>query len=236
LVLALLFVGRPVAAQSVSPNDDNAIGNSTPAASAGSLTDDSSVDSTPSYVPPTQEQRFHDFTLNAVGPIAFAGAAFSAAIDQGTDFPRQWGEAEGAYSERVASEFGINLVTVTAQYSLAEAFHEDTKYYRCMCSGFFPRLWHAAISTVAAHRGDDGNVSFSIALTASPFIGPMAAANVWIPSRNSPLLGFRMGGYNLLGQFGQNGALEFIYGGPRTLLGRIQRHFFKKNSNAADNS
>jgi hypothetical protein len=41
-----------------------------------------------------------------------------------------------------------------------------------------------------------------------------------------------MGGYNLLGQFGQNEALEFLYGGPHTLLGRIQRHVFKKSSDS----
>jgi hypothetical protein len=39
-----------------------------------------------------------------------------------------------------------------------------------------------------------------------------------------------MGAFNLLGQFGQNEALEFLYGGPRTLLGRIQHHFLKKSS------
>jgi hypothetical protein len=41
-----------------------------------------------------------------------------------------------------------------------------------------------------------------------------------------------MGGYNLLGQFGQNEALEFLYGGPHTLLGRIQRGVFKKSSDS----
>jgi hypothetical protein len=95
--------------------------------------------------------------------------------------------------------------------------------------GFFPRLWHAAVSTFAAHRGDDGETSFSIALTASPFIGTITAANTWIPSRNTTILGFRLGSDNLLGQLAQNEALEFLYGGPHTLLGRIQHHFFKKS-------
>jgi hypothetical protein len=42
-----------------------------------------------------------------------------------------------------------------------------------------------------------------------------------------------MGEHNLLGQFGQDEALEFFYGGPNTLLGRIRRCFLKKSS-AAD--
>ena len=185
------------------------------------------------YVPPTEEQRFHDFAWNAFGPVAFAGSAVAAAIDQATDFPHQWGQGEDAYGVRVASNFGIGLATATAEYSLAEAFHEDTKYYRCTCSGFFPRLWHAAVSTVASRRGADGDVSFSVALAASPFIGPMAAARTWIPDdRDRLVVGFRLGSNNLLGQFAQNEALEFLYGGPRTLLGHIQHHFFKKSFDA----
>jgi hypothetical protein len=37
-----------------------------------------------------------------------------------------------------------------------------------------------------------------------------------------------MGTFNLLGQFGQNEALEFFYGGPRTLLGRIPASLFQE--------
>jgi hypothetical protein len=191
---------------------------------------DAPLSSFTTYVAPTEEEKFHNFAWNAVGPVAFAGSSFAAAIDQSSDFPHEGGQGASAYSTRVASNLGIGLVTATAQYSLAEAFHEDTQYYRCICTGFFHRFWHAAVSTTTARRGDDGYVSFSVALTISPFIGPLTAANTWIPSRDGPILGTRMGGYNLLGQFGQNEALEFLYGGPRTLLGRIQHRFFKKSS------
>jgi hypothetical protein len=73
-------------------------------------------------------------------------------------------------------------------------------------------------------------MSPSVALTISPFIGPLTAANSWIPNRDGPNLGLHMGVHNLMGQFGQNEALEFFYGGPHTLLGRIQRRFSKKSS------
>ena len=182
------------------------------------------------YHRPTEGQKFRSYTWNALGPVAFAGSSVAAAIDQAFNFPHAWGQGADAYGARVASNLGISLVTASAQYSLAEAFHEDTAYYRCQCSGFFPRFKHAAISTVFARRGEDGHTSFSIALTASPFIGPRVAANSWIPSNHGPTLGFHMGAHNLLGQFGQDEALEFFYGGPHTLLGRIQRHFSRKTS------
>lgn len=151
----------------------------------------------------------------------------AGAIDQAFDFPHEWGQGMKGYGARVGSNLGISVVTATSQYAIAEAFHEDTAYYRCTCSGFIPRLWHAALSSVTARRGSDGHRSFSLALTASPFIGPMVAANAWIPSHDGPRLGLHMGEHNLLGQFAQDEALEFVYGGPHTLLGRVQRHLKK---------
>jgi hypothetical protein len=41
---------------------------------------------------------------------------------------------------------------------------------------------------------------------------------LWFPSRYGAKDGFRIGNYNLLAQAGLNLALEFIYGGPHTLL------------------
>jgi hypothetical protein len=240
LLVALLVVRGSVRAQSLPLDNASGLDESS---TSYTLADEplapllnTPISSSALYVPPTEAQKFHDFTWNAFGPLAFAGSAFAAAIDQGFDFPREWGKGEGAYSARVASNFGNNLVTATAQYSLAEAFREDTAYHRCSCVGFFPRLWHAAISTVTARRGNDGDTSFSIALTASAFVGPMTAANTWIPAHNGLTLGFRMGTNNLLGQLGQNEAIEFLYGGPHTLWSRIQRRLLKKSVDFDSNS
>jgi hypothetical protein len=183
------------------------------------------------YVQPTQDQKFHSFVSNAVGPVAFAGAAMAGAIDQMFDFPSRWGQGLEGYGPRVASNLGISMVTATSQYGIAEVFREDTAYYRCTCSGMLPRLWHAALGSVTSHRGSDGHIEFSPALTVSPFIGPMVAANTWIPSHDGPRLGFHMGEHNLLGQLAQDEALEFVYGGPNTLLGHIQRRFLKSSRN-----
>jgi len=232
----LLFLAASARAQSPSPDGGDAADDSSslpvaPTSALDPFTADAPI--APSlYVPPTETQKFHDYAMNAVGPIAFAGSAFAAAINQASDFPHKWGQGADAFSARLASNLGISVVTATAQYSLAEAFHEDTKYYRCACTGFFPRLWHAAVSSVASRRGEYGDTSFSVALTASPFIGPMAAATLWIPAHNVAVLGFRMGTNNMLGQFAQNEALEFLYGGPHTLLGHIEHRFFRKSFDA----
>lgn len=182
------------------------------------------------YKKPSENQKLHDYEWNALGPVAFAGSSLAAAIDQSSDFPHQWGQGADAYGARVASNLGISVVTATAQYSLAEAFHEDTAYYRCSCRGFFARFWHAALSSATSRRGDDAHRELSPALTLSPYIGPLTAANTWIPSHDGAMLGVHMGTYNLLGQLGQNEALEFLYGGPRTILGKIEHRLFKHSA------
>jgi hypothetical protein len=189
------------------------------------------IDSTyPQYARPTQEQKLRYYASDAIGPEAFAGASFSGAIDQKLNLPGAWKQGMAAYRRRLISNLGIRAINATAQYSLSEAFREDTAYYRCTCSGLLPRFAHAAMSTVTARRGSDGHTAFSFALTMSPFIGPTIASNTWLPVQNGPALSFQMGERNLLGRLGQNEAREFLYGSPHTLLGHLQRGFFKKFS------
>ena len=170
------------------------------------------------YRRPTEKEKLRNYAFDTVGPYPLIGALVAGGIQQAYGTPKEWGGGIGGYGPRVASNFGINLVTQTTRYGLAEIFREDTLYYRCECSGFGPRLGHALISTVTARRGDDGHRVFSFAALAAPYAGTEAAALLWYPSRYEPMDGFRNGNYNLLVQAGLNGALEFIWGGPHTLL------------------
>jgi hypothetical protein len=175
------------------------------------------------YERPTQVQKLKAFAFDSFGPYAFVGSAISGAVEQADNAPPEWGNdpgGAGAYGQRVANAFGINLVTQTTRYSLSEVFHEDTIYYRCDCDGFGPRLKHALLSTITARKGDDGHYVFSIPNFVAPYAGGEAAANLWYPGRYGPKDGFRLGNYNLAVQAGLNLALEFIYGGPHTFLSR----------------
>lgn len=241
-LIAALVAAQTVCAQALTSDDVSVGGNTTGAVytamNAGtpivSVAPGSPAAGGALYVRPNAQRRFNDYAWNAVGPVAFAGAAFAGAIDQGFDFERGWGQGWNAYGVRVASNLGISMVTATAQYSIAEAMHEDTAYYRCTCGGFGRRFVHAAISSVTSRRGEDGHRSISLALTASPLIGPMVAANTWLPTHDGLHLGLNMGEHNLLGQFAQDEALEFAYGGPNTLLGKIKRSFKRLSRSAAE--
>jgi hypothetical protein len=178
------------------------------------------------YHRPSERDKLRNYAFDSFGPYAFLGSAFSAGIAQGdtssnaqnAGIPPDWGQGWNSYGARFGSDFGINLVTQTARYSLAEAFRQDTIFYRCACTGFLPRLKHALISTVTARKGDDGHRVFSLPALVAPYAGTEAAVLLWYPRRYEPMDGFRMGNYNLLAQVGLNLALEFIYGGPHTLL------------------
>jgi hypothetical protein len=178
------------------------------------------------YHRPTGMEKLHNYAFDSFGPyailrsVAFAGIqqAETAGSSRTAGIPPDWGQGWDSYGARVGSNFGIHLITQTARYSLAQVFHEDTIYYRCECSGVLPRLGHALISTVTARRGEDGHRVFSFPAIAAPYAGTEAAALLWYPSRYDAMDGFRMGNYNLLLQGAMNVALEFVYGGPHTLL------------------
>jgi hypothetical protein len=229
--LALLPVSQPLAKAQAS-SDSSTLSENRPAPTTperGALplpSKPANLDLELRYHRPSEHEKLRNYAFDSFGPYAFLGSAFSAGIAQGESasraqnagIPPDWGQGWDAYGARFGSDFGINLITQTTRYSLAEAFRQDTIFYRCECAGFLPRLKHALISTVTARKGEDGHRVFSIPALVAPYAGTEAAALLWYPSRYDAMDGFRMGNYNVLAQVGLNLALEFIYGGPHTLL------------------
>jgi len=173
------------------------------------------------YARPTQKMKLRGYLFDAFGPYPIVGAALAAGINQGDNTPPEWKQGAEAYGKRFGSDFGIAGITTTTRYALAAAFREDTLYYRCQCKGVLPRLSHAIISTFSARRGDNGHRVFSMAAVVAPYAGTMTAVYGWYPDRYSAKDALRMGNYSLLGYVGGNIALEFLYGGPHSLLSRI---------------
>ncbi len=173
------------------------------------------------YHRPTDKQKFHAYLFDTFGPYPFLGAALAGAISQARNTPPEWQQGYGAYGMRFASNYGIAMITTTTRYGLAEVFHEDTIYYRCSCTGFFPRVKHSLISTITARRGEDGHEVLSFPAIAAPYAGTMIAVAGWYPDRYGVKDGFRMGNYAMLYVAANNLALEFIYGGPHTLLHHV---------------
>jgi hypothetical protein len=175
------------------------------------------------YVRPTEKAKIRNYLFDTFGPYPIAGAAILGAINQAEKTPPEWGQGFKAYGERVGSDFGIAMATTTTRYALAEAFREDTLYYRCECSGILRRMEHAVISTVTARHGTDGHRRLSFPALIAPYAGTTTAIYGWYPGRYDVKDGLRMGNYALLAFVGANIAREFIYGGPHTLFSQLDR-------------
>jgi hypothetical protein len=173
------------------------------------------------YARPTERTKLSDYAFDTFGPYPIAVTAVAAGINQWTNSPPEWGQGAEGYGKRFGSDFGIAAIGTTTRYGLAEAFREDTLYYRCECGGLFPRLGYAVISTFTGRHGQDGHRVFSIPALVAPYAGSMTAVYAWYPDRFNAKDGFRMGNYSLLEYMGGNIALEFFYSGPHALVSRM---------------
>lgn len=173
------------------------------------------------YFRPTERTKVSNYAFDAFGPYPLVGAGVAAGVNQWSNAPPEWGQGATGFGKRFGSDFGIAAIGTSTRYGLAEAFREDTLYYRCQCSGPFPRLRHAVISTMTGRHGRDGHRLFSFSALASPYAGSMIAVYAWYPDRFGPKDAFRMGNYTLLANLGGNIALEFLYSGPHALISRL---------------
>lgn len=213
LLVVPILAGLPASARS------QALAGASGSADAGTSTSPAQLDFT--YARPTQRTQLNNYIFDAFGPYPIAGSAIAAGLNQSSNSPPEWHQGVEGYARRFGSDFGIVAVGTTTRYGLSEALKEDTLYYRCQCTGLFPRLRHAVLSTLIARRGDDGHRVFSFPALLAPYAGGMTAVYGWYPDRFGPKDAFRMGNYNMLAYMGGNVALEFFYSGPHSLLSRM---------------
>jgi hypothetical protein len=197
-----------------------------PAADSGDSSAAAGASTTPAppglpYTRPTEATKLRNYLFDGFGPYPISGAAIAAGINQISNSPPEWKQGAEGYGKRFASNFGIAAVSTTTRYALSAAFKQDALYYRCECTGLFPRLGHALISSFTARRGADGHRVFSVPALVAPYVGTMTAVYAWYPGRYGAKDAMRLGNYNLLAYMGANVALEFFYGGPHSLLTRM---------------
>jgi hypothetical protein len=214
----LLLVTTALAAMPVLARSQSVLSSGDPSATSG-ITTPRLLDL--SYVRPTERTKVNNYAFDAFGPYPIVGAGVAAGINQWSNAPPEWGQGATGFGKRFGSDFGIAAIGTSTRYGLAEAFREDTLYYRCECSGPFPRFRHAVMSTLTGRHGEDGHRVFSFSALASPYAGSMIAVYAWYPDRFGAKDAFRMGNYTLLANLGGNIALEFFYSGPHALISRL---------------
>jgi hypothetical protein len=216
--MLLVLVTAALAAMRLPARSQAVVSSEAPSTTAG-VTTPGTLDLT--YVRPSERTKVNNYVFDAFGPYPIAGVGVATGINQWTNSPPEWGQGVEGFGKRFGSDFAIAAIDTTARYGLAEAFKEDTLYYRCECRGPFPRLRHAVISTLTARHGQDGRYVFSFPALVAPYAGSMTAIYGWYPDRFGAKDAFRMGNYSLLGYMGGNIALEFLFSGPHALISRM---------------
>jgi hypothetical protein len=175
------------------------------------------------YVQPSQSTMLHNYLWETFGPYPVGGAMIVGSWNEFNDAVPEWGRGVAGFGRRFGSDFGTATLRTTMRFALAEALDEDTLYYQCQCTGFFPRTGHAITSTLTARRGADGHRVLSFPALAAPYASATVSVYGWYPARYSAKDGFRMGNYSLLAYKVGNIGLEFVRIGPDSLFKRL--HF-----------
>src|SRR5277367_6228324 len=128
-----------------------------PDTSAGGYVDSGiSSSANPPYRYPTAGQRLHQFVHDTLSPEAALNAAFGAGIKQAYGTPPEWGGGIDGYGSRIADSWGRIFISSAIEQTTGALLGEDTRYFRCDCSGVLPRTKHALISTFIARTPSGG--------------------------------------------------------------------------------
>jgi hypothetical protein len=98
---------------------------------------------------PTREERWRVFLRGVVlSPGAFSRAGISAATQQSSNFPRDYGQGVAGYSKRYVNNFATFTLQDTAGNGLAALSGYEVRYIQCKCRGLLPRLSHALLFNI----------------------------------------------------------------------------------------
>ena len=159
---------------------------------------------------PSPQQKLNNYLFEAFGPYPLMWTAVVAGYHQAKHTPPDWREGFTGYGERYGSDFGNSVVNISTRYALARALHEDTMYYRCACSGVWPRLEHALFWTALVRRGANGHPAIAVPTLVAPYAASMTAVYGWYPDRYNAKDAFRMGNYGVMAYAIGNISLEFL--------------------------
>ncbi len=173
-----------------------------------------SVPAAPGYRFPTRHERITRWGWNAVGPFALSGSLATGAWGQWVmREPPEWARDGRGFARRAGVAQVTTTITETSFAVLSAAERQDARYYRCPSAGLRPRLVHALRMTFVARRAD-GSAAFSVARTASPFVGPLVTRTTLYPARYGWSDGLLSGAFSLLMNAGWNLAYEFVLKSP----------------------
>jgi hypothetical protein len=135
------------------------------------------------FVPMTTSERLVSAADSVLGPRAFLEVGLRAAIDQGTNRQREWGQGAEGFGLRLGSAWAERFIGQVVEQTAAFKLHEDNRYFVSGSGGVARRFGYAAASTLLA-RHDDGSRGFAYSVVAGAAAGAFAA-RAWQPRSNT---------------------------------------------------
>ena len=127
----------------------------------------------------SNEARLKAYQHDLFGVPALVGLAATSTYDHLRDDPEEWDDGAEGLGIRVASNAGRIVVGQSVRHGLAAALSRSTRYRRCECTGFFPRIGHAFVETVT-DRNREGERWVSIPRIGGSLAGAYAQM-LWRP-------------------------------------------------------
>lgn len=155
--------------------------------------------------------RFHAYVHDLIGPGAILGVAGATALDQLRDDPAEWSRNATGLGHRAATNAASHVVAESVRHGLAIALGRSTRYQRCECSGFGPRVGHAFVETFT-DRDRAGARMVSIPRLGGAVAGALSQ-RIWRPSETNGDTALRIAG-SLLFSVASNAVNELIHRRP----------------------
>jgi hypothetical protein len=164
------------------------------------------------YTFPSRTELTDYWLWNVVGPKAWFGGAFTASWKTWVDTsPTEWHRGADGWRKRFGVALIDNSINQSSLMLLSSAMGQDPRYYRCACTGFWPRTKHAFKMSFEG-RNHNGDAVFSPAKIIAPFTGPVVTHSTFYPARFGPSDG--LSPYYLVGGVAWNFFREFFGKSP----------------------
>lgn len=124
-------------------------------------------------------ERFHLYEHTFIEPQSVIAPALGAAIDQGLNTPKEWGQGAAGFGTRFGSNYGREVIARTIRFGVAATDHEDPRYVPSNRSGFGPRVKWAVLRTYFTST-DSGTPIPAFSRFAGAY-GAAFISNAWYP-------------------------------------------------------
>jgi hypothetical protein len=161
------------------------------------------------FVPLSGSQRASLFFKGYVAsPIPYLTSIAEATVTLMADDPDGWGRNWNDYGKRVGTNFALLTMEEGIHDAGDAALRLDPRYFRCRCSGVWPRAWHALKMTALAYDGD-GRLHLDLPRFVADY-GSSMIVTTGYPPHYAPLVqGVQMGHMQVGSDAGMNLLREF---------------------------